>query len=122
MVVMSDCAITAHALLPPAQAQAAVLSWLDELGLVLAYAEDNLLIAWIDDAIDPAEEGCAGAPHLVLEARIHPLAEGVQVRCRLRHGEGPGEALLAAETIRALALCLAGDRRWVVDGREGPRP
>jgi hypothetical protein len=46
----------------------------------------------------------------------------VQVRWRIRHGEGPGDALLAVETDRALVRCLASDGRWVVDGRDGPRP
>jgi hypothetical protein len=37
----------------------------------------------------------------------------------------PAEAqatLLAVETDRALVRCLASDGRWVVDGRDGPRP
>ena len=100
---MSDRAITAHAPLQPAEAQAA-------------------LLAWVDDRIDPDDEGFIGAPTLVLEAQIHPLQEGVQMRWRIRHGEGPDDALLAAETDRALARCLANDGRWVVDGRVGPRP
>jgi hypothetical protein len=119
---MSDRAITAHAPLKPAEAQAALLSWFDELGLELAYAKDDLLIAWIDDAIDPGDEGFAGTPSLVVEAQIHPLQEGVQLRFSVRHGEGRLDAQLAAETDRALALCLAVDGRWVVDGRDGPRP
>jgi hypothetical protein len=119
---MSDRAITAHALLPPAEAQAVLLTWFDALGLELAYAEGDLLIAWVDDSIDPEDEGFAGAPTLVVETQIHPLLEGVQVRWRIRHGDGPDDALLAAETARSLALCLAQDGRWVVDGRDGPRP
>jgi hypothetical protein len=106
---MSDRAITAHALLPPAEAQAILLTWFDALGLELAYAEGDLLIAWVDDT-------------LVVETRIHPLPEGVQVRWQIRHGDGPEDAQLAAETARSLALCLARDGRWVVDGRDGPRP
>ena len=58
----------------------------------------------------------------MVEAQIHPLQEGVQMRWRIRHGEGPDDALLATETDRALARCLASDGRWVVDGRVGPRP
>jgi hypothetical protein len=87
---MSDRAITAHALLPPAEAQAVLLTWFDDT--------------------------------LVVETRIHPLPEGFQVRWRIRHGDSPDDALLAAETARSLALCLARDGRWVVDGRDGPRP
>ncbi len=119
---MSDRVITAHAPLQPAEAQAVLLAWFDELGLELAYAEGDLLIAWVDDSIDPEDEGFAGAPTLVVEAQIHPLQEGVQVRWRIRHGEGPDDDLLAAETDRALAHRLANDGRWVVDGRDGPRP
>jgi hypothetical protein len=119
---MSDRAITAHALLQPAEAQAVLLAWFDALGLELAYAEGDLLIAWVDDSIDPEDEGFAGAPTLVVEAQIHPLPEGAQVRWRIRHGEGPDEALLAAETVRSLALFLANDGRWVVDGQDGPHP
>lgn len=122
MVVMSDRAITAHATLRPPEAQAAVLAWFDELGLELAYAEDDLMIAWVDDGIDPGDEGTPGTPSLVVEAQIHPIQGGVQVRWSLRNGDGTLADELAAATDRALALCLSSDRRWVVDGRDGPHP
>lgn len=118
---MSDRAFTAHAPLRPIEARAVLLAWFDELGLELAHAEDDLLIAWVDDSIDPADEGFAGTPTLVVEAQIHPLQEGVQLRCCVRHGEGRLDALLAAETDRGLAHCLAVDGRWVVDGCDRPR-
>jgi hypothetical protein len=114
---MSSPAITAHAPLGPTEAQAAVLTWFDDLGLELAYAEGDLLIAWVDDAIDPYDEGFVGAPSLVVEAKIHALREGVQVRCSVHHGEGWLDATLAAEADRGLRRCLNADKRWVMDNR-----
>jgi hypothetical protein len=114
---MNSAAITAHAPLDLAEAQASVLAWFDDLGLELAYAEGDLLIAWLDDAIDPYDEGFVGAPSLVVEAKIHSLREGVQVRCSVHHGEGSLDATLAAEADRGLRRCLNADKRWVMDNR-----
>lgn len=114
---MSNRALTAHAPLDASEAQAAVLAWFDNLGLELAYAEGDLLIGWVDDAIDPYDEGFVGVPTLVVEAQIHALRDGVQVRCSVHHGDGWLDATLAAETDRGLRRCLAADRRWVMDNR-----
>lgn len=114
---MNNRPITAHASLDPTEAQAAVLAWFDNLGLELAYAEGDLMIGWVDDAIDPYDEGFAGVPSLVVEAHIHSLREGVQVRCSVHHGDGWLDATLAAETDRGLRQCLAADRRWVMGNR-----
>jgi len=114
---MNHLAITAHATLSPSEAQAAVVGWFDALGLELAYAEGDLMIAWVDDAIDPYDEGFPGAPSLVVEAQMHWLAEGVQVRCSVHHGEGWLDATLAAEADRGLRRCLTADKRWIMDQR-----
>lgn len=119
---MGDRAITAHALVSPCEAQAALLAWFEELGLELAFAEADRLIAWVDDCVDADDEGFPGSPSLVVEARIHRLPDGVQVRCSVRHGEGPLAAALASETDQALQQCLTADGRWVIDGRSDRRP
>lgn len=120
MAIMGEFAITAHTSLLPGEAQAVLLTWFDELGLELAYAEDDLMIAWLDDSIDPGYGGTPRSPSLVVQAQIHPLLDGVKVRWCVRHGDGTLAAELAAAAEQVFSLCLSSDRRWVIDGREGP--
>jgi hypothetical protein len=110
---METRATTAHARLNACEAQALVRTWFHELGLELAYAEGDLLIAWADqDAIDAREEVLAALPNLVVEAQILAFREGVQLRWNVHHSSGWLSATLAAETHRGLQRRLAADGRW----------
>ncbi len=115
---METPATTAHARLNACEAQALVRTWFHELGLELAYAEGDLLIAWADQqAIDPREQLLAALPNLVVEAQIHSFREGVQLRWNVHHSSGWLSATLAAETHRGLQRRLAADGRWTPGGR-----
>jgi hypothetical protein len=100
---MDSPAATANARLHAWEAQALVRTWFHELGLELAYAEGDMLIAW--------------ASNLVVEAQILPLRETVQLRWNVHHASGWLSATLAAETHRGLQRRPAADGRWSPQNR-----
>lgn len=112
---MDTTAITAHARLAGWEAQTLVRTWFNELGLELAYAEGDLLIAWLETGLTVHEGGFTTPPNLVVEAQILALREGVQLRWSLHHGGGWLVTRLAAETLRGIQRRLVADGRWGLD-------
>ena len=98
--MMDSLAFTAYVRLNAWEAQALVRTWFHELGLELAYAEGDLLIAWLEESVTPSTRvGAASrepAPRQRL-ARDHAggsnPAGGSEASCR-RWAFGPGQAQL----------------------------
>jgi len=108
---MAEPVLSAHARLCFEEAEALVLQWFDEVGLVLGHAEDGLLIAWFDDAylLPPVAE-------IAVEVQFYRLAEGwSQLRWCFRHGDGEQVVPLIEELFAALLQNLRADRRWSID-------
>jgi hypothetical protein len=108
---MDEPVLSAHARLRSEEAEALVLQWFDEVGLVLGHAENGRLIAWFDDAfLLPA------VAEIAVEVQLYPLAEGwSQLRWCFRHGGSEQVVTLLEELFDSLLQALRADRRWSID-------
>ena len=112
---MDEPVLSAHARLRFEEAEALVLQWFDEVGLVLGHAENGLLIAWFDDAylLPPVAE-------IAVEVQFYRLAEGwTQLRWCFRHGGSEQVVPLIDELFAALLQRLRADQRWSIALRRG---
>jgi hypothetical protein len=102
---MSVAVLTAHAALGRAAAEAAVLTWLEDLGLEVSYGESSHLLATSE------------VPLLLLELDFYPLAEAAtQVRWHLRRSSSGVPSQAERELVRALRATLEADPLWQLDG------
>lgn len=106
---MAHVILTAHARLAPAQAEAGVLAWLEELGLEVALGEAAHLLAF--DAGD--QEGALAA------VDFYPLDGGIATQVRLHVSQpGSGEEAFPGQLAVALRRLVEADPHWVLDGLE----
>lgn len=120
-VSMDVPVLSAHAPLRLEEAERQVLQWFDEMGLVLGHAENDLLIAWYDDALMVSL-----AAELAVEVQFYVLAEGwSQLRWCFRHGGGAQVRPFVDELFASLVQTLLNDSRWAIDlcrGSSEPPP
>jgi hypothetical protein len=104
---MAHMVLTAHARLAPAQAEAGVLAWLEELGLEVALGEADHLLAF--DA--GTQEGALAS------VDFYPLDGGLATQVRLQVSRsGSGEEPRADGLAVELRRLVEADPHWVLDG------
>ena len=104
--------LSAHARLSLKEAEALVLQWFDQVGLVLGHAENGLVIAWFDD------EDYLSPPvaEIAVEVQFYGLAEGwSQLRWCFRHGGSDQIVPVIDDLFTTLVQILHADRRWSID-------
>jgi hypothetical protein len=108
----ADFILSAHTPLAREPAEAAVLQWLEESCLDVEYGENDLWIAWVDEALPSLPE----ASTLTVEVQFYALAgAGSQVRWQFRSAHPSGCGPLMRHLAVGLHGRLCADPRWVVD-------